>query len=93
LTNEKVIEINQNSTNNQEILRNPNWRVWTANHKDKELTYFAFINVSEEDLLFDQNLVDLSQYHTKEDLWNNEIIADLSKVSVEKHGVLLLSCI
>ena len=47
LTNNEMLRVNQQSTNNHEISFKNGLSLWTANDKENQAKYFAFLNVSE----------------------------------------------
>jgi hypothetical protein len=94
ITNKKVIEVNQKSINNEEILNNDGIIVWKATDKDsKSKSYLAVFNLTEDKKSIDLNFKDLN-YSEKlfkvDDIWENSnasVNIYSLKTDINSHGV------
>jgi alpha-galactosidase len=82
LTNRDLIELNQNSEANKEILRTENLSVWTAKNQTKDIHYLAVFNMSDstQNVSINENIAGFSFAGNMKDIWSKE------KTSVNSAG-------
>ena len=89
ISNEEVLEVNQNSWNNQLLKETEDEKIWIA--ENEKGIYFALFNVSdqEREITMDFADVDCNGEVTLRDLWKKENLGNFSKsfsVKVAPHG-------
>ncbi len=96
LTNEKALDINQNSTNNDELFNNEDMSIWGAESADVLEKYIAVFNFIENAIRYNLNLKELlpelGEVTSGYDIWlNKELDVDeLKNLNVNSHGVSYL---
>lgn len=96
LTNDEVLEVNQNSTKNQQLKAENGLIVWTADVPGTEDKYVAFFNINDTGISeISVTLAELgvSVNYTAKDLWSKEdkgTVTDKFTVSVEPHASVLV---
>lgn len=90
ITNEEVLEVNQNSKNNRQLFRTATQIAWTADAVDNDSTYLALFNIGD----FSQNIkVDLgTNTYLFRDLWrktNLGVFENKFQFEVPSHGAAL----
>ena len=96
LTNDEVLAVNQNSSNNKQLKEENGLIVWTADVPGTEDKYVAFFNIN--DSIASEISVTLAELgvsgnYTAKDLWSKEdkgSVADKFTVSVEPHASVLV---
>ena len=93
ICNKELIDIDQNSTNNVQVIADDNVVVWKADTGKSR--YFAIFNVSDSDIEFDleSSVCDFSQVDDIKEVWTQEIYfpaGDHCILNVRAHGVKLL---
>ena len=93
MTNEEVIDVNQNSHNGKQAYRDENTIIWTATSSDNK-PLIAVFNVSNENAEITVNLskLNLKGEYTLRDLWTKtdiETVKDKFSCSVNTHGAKL----
>lgn len=96
LTNEEVIRVNQNTTDNKEISFKNGVSIWTANDKEKPVKYLAIMNVSDKtaDITCSPEALGLSSELTVRDLWKKSDLGPLGNglvLRIPAHGAILYS--
>lgn len=94
LQNKAVLEINQNSTNNRQLLRYEDYVVWTADVPGSSDKYLAIFNLNEskKTIHFDLNELGYNGEITMTDLWMDDYLGQYRsaiKPEVPGHGVRL----
>ncbi len=94
LQNKAVIEINQNSTNNRQLLRYDDYVVWTADVPGSSDKYLAIFNLdaNKKTIHFDLNEIGFNGECTMTDLWMSDYLGQFRsaiKPEVPGHGVRL----
>ncbi len=99
LTNKKVIEINQHSTNNKEIYNQEGIIVWRATSIDSTETYLAVFNTNDNESIIDLNenlkdKYDFKDFNEFYDIWTADPISydDIKTISIEPHGAKYIVC-
>jgi len=95
LTNEEVLAVNQNSSNNKQLRRDATSVIWTADQPGSSAKYLGLFNISDED---QQMIIQPKDISGKEnvqvrDLWRKENLGTFSdslSLEVPRHGALLL---
>ncbi|MDP2113714.1 MAG: glycoside hydrolase family 27 protein [Bacteroidota bacterium] len=96
LTNDEILAVNQNSTNNKQLKEENGLIVWTADAPESEDKYVAFFNTNDSGTSeISATLAELgvSGNYSVKDLWTKEdkgTVADEFTVSVEPHASFLL---
>jgi hypothetical protein len=77
LTNRDLIELNQYSTNNKEIIRTEQLSVWTASHIEKKLNYLAVFNLSDsiQNITVNQEISGFTPSENTRDIWSKESVS------------------
>jgi hypothetical protein len=93
MTNEEVLDVNQNSFNGKQVYRDDNTIIWTSVSSDNK-PLIAVFNVSAEDaeITVDLAKLDLTGEYTLRDLWaktDMEKVTDKFTCSVKTHGAKL----
>jgi hypothetical protein len=96
LTNDEVLAVNQNSTNNKQLKEENGLIVWTADAPESEDKYVAFFSTNDTGI--SEISVSLAEFgvsgnYSVKDLWTKEdkgTVADEFTVSVEPHASVLL---
>jgi len=94
LQNKAVLEINQKSTNNRQLLRHDDYVVWTADVPESSDKYLAIFNLNEnkKTIHFDLNELGYNGECTMTDLWMGDYLGQYRsaiKPEVPGHGVRL----
>lgn len=95
ITNEEVLNVNQNSVNNKEIYNKNGIIIWSANPKNSKDIYLGIFNTTDLDkkisiLLSDLNLIE-SNYSVR-DLWEKKdlgLITNSIDCDIKLHGAKL----
>ncbi|MDO8928124.1 MAG: alpha-galactosidase, partial [Bacteroidota bacterium] len=96
LTNDEILAVNQNSTNNKQLKEENGLIVWTADAPESEDKYVAFFNTHETGTSeISATLAELgvSGNYSVKDLWTKEdkgTVAGEFTVLVEPHASVLL---
>lgn len=96
LTNDEVLAVNQNSTNNKQLKSENGLIVWTADALATEDKYVAFFNINDtgsSEIGVTLAELGISGNYAVKDLWSKEdksMVADKFSVSVEPHGSVLV---
>jgi len=92
LTNNEVLAVNQNSTNNHEIRATENEIVWAADDSASGGKFVAFFNLNDTDNLtikVNWKELGISGKHKVRDLWKKEDVgkfSDTFNVEIKPHG-------
>lgn len=94
ITNEEVIRVNQNSTNNREVSFKDGISIWTAKDKDSNTLYVALLNVSDQpsNATISAEQFGLNQQAVVRDLWKKQdsgALGSSKTVSIPAHGAVL----
>lgn len=92
ITNEDVLNVNQNSNAGRQLFRNNDLIAWIAEDPDKGDRYLALFNASEQEqaeisVKFDQ--LGLSGTHSVKDLWTGKDLGEFKdefKQTINRHG-------
>jgi hypothetical protein len=96
LTNDEVLAVNQNSTNNKQLKSENGLIVWTADVPGTEDKYVAFFNINDagsSEISATLAELGLSGNYSAKDLWTKEdkgTVTDKFSVSVEPHASVLV---
>jgi alpha-galactosidase len=96
LTNDEVLAVNQNSSNNKQLKSENGLIVWTADVPGTEDKYVAFFNINDSlssKISITPAELGVSENYSVKDLWNKEdkgTIADKFTVSLEPHASVLV---
>jgi len=96
LTNDEVIAVNQNSSNNKQLKEENGLIVWTAEVPGTEDKYVAFFNSNDSvasEISVTPSELGISGNYEVKDLWSKEekgAVADKFSVSVEPHASVLV---
>lgn len=94
LTNEEVLAVNQNSTDNRQVFKDENYAIWIARKQDTNERYVALFNLTDKQLQINFNL-ELENLRGKfkiTDLWKKEdkgTIAGNVSALVNSHGAVM----
>ena len=96
LTNNEMLMVNQKSTNNHEISFKNGLSLWTANDKENQAKYFAFLNVSEMavELTITPAELGLTEKSVIRDIWKKTDLGAIGKeftFKIPAHGAILYS--
>jgi hypothetical protein len=94
LTNEDVIEVNQNAIESRQLFRMNGLVVWTSKSADSKKKYLALFNLNEEKMEISVNLDELgiTQKAEVRDLWTKSDVGSFSgkfSANVNPHGARL----
>ena len=94
LTNREVIEVDQQSRDNREALREGDTVIWLARPKDGKGYFVAVFNVGETELKVDRSWIDAGvpgKKHRRRDLWSGKDMgqSDRLKVKLRPHASVL----
>jgi hypothetical protein len=97
MTNEEVLDVNQNSHGGKQAYRDENTIIWTAISSDNK-PLVAVFNVSgeENEVSVDLSDFELSGKYTLRDLWKKENIAEIENTftcKVASHGAKIFKLI
>ncbi len=99
LTNEKVLEINQTSINNDEIYNLDGIIIWKADSKDGTESYLAVFNTNDNESLIDlteklKGKFDFQAFTEFYDVWTGKPISfdDSKTISIVPHGTKYIAC-
>jgi hypothetical protein len=96
LSNDEVLSVNQNSSNNKQLRSENGLIVWTADVPGTEDKYVAFFNINDADnseISVTLTELGISGKYSAKDLWSKEDKGSVSEkfaVSVEPHGSVLV---
>ncbi len=94
ITNVVIIELNQESINNQEIYNKDEVIIWTAENQQKNYQYLIVFNISEDQVEFDVSLeiLPFTLGKTLLNLWNDKTlnIDGILKVKLQPHESIVL---
>lgn len=94
LTNEKVLDIDQNSFGGHQLYRTDDEIAWIAYGKECTCVNVALFNISEEDknITLNPDIYDITDYSIVEELWSGKKIekADEYNINVKAHGSAIL---
>ncbi|MCG8697491.1 MAG: glycoside hydrolase family 27 protein [Bacteroidales bacterium] len=81
VTNDRIIEVNQHSTNNKQVYSKNGRKVWLADVTGTEDKYVALFNTTEEPLsiFFSFELLNLRNNYRVTDLWTGEDLGIMDK--------------
>ena len=93
MTNEEVIDVNQNSRGGKQAYRDEDTVIWTATSSDNK-PLIAVFNVSKEEkeITVDLKNFDLAGEYTLRDLWAKEdigTVTDKIACTINSHGAKL----
>jgi len=92
LTNDEVLAVNQNSTNNKQLKEENGLIVWTADVPETEDKYVALFNINDSvksELSVSLSELGLSENYSVKDLWSKEEKGNIDEkytVSLEPHS-------
>jgi len=96
LTNDEVLAVNQNSTNNKQLKDDNGLIVWTADVPGTEDKYVAFFNINDNvtsDISVTPAELGINGNYSAKDLWSKEdkgTVIDKFTVSVDPHASVLI---
>jgi hypothetical protein len=96
LTNDEVLAVNQNSTNNKQLKAENGLIVWTADVPETEDKYVAFFNINDSitsEISVTPAELGISGRYSVKDLWSKEdkgSVTDKFTVPVEPHASVLV---
>ncbi len=96
ITNEEILRVNQNSTNNKEISFKNGVSIWTAKDKENPVKYLAIMNVSDQTshIRCTPEELGVSSELIVRDLWKKSDIGPVGNdlaISIPAHGAILYS--
>lgn len=96
ITNEEVIRVNQNTTNNREISFKDGVSIWMAQDKENKTKYVAIMNISDKaaSVTCTPGQLEVNDQATVRDLWKKSDIGQVGKalsVTIPAHGAMLYS--
>lgn len=96
ITNEEVIRVNQNTTDNKEISFKNGVSIWTAKDKENPVKYLAIMNVSDQtaDITCTPEELGVSSELIVRDLWKKSDLGPVGNgltISIPAHGAVLYS--
>jgi hypothetical protein len=96
ITNEEVLRINQNTTDNKEISFKNGVSIWTAKDKENPVKYLAIMNVSDQaaDITCTPEELGVSGELIVRDLWKKSDLGPVGNrlaISIPAHGAVLYS--
>ena len=96
ITNEEVLRVNQNTTENKEISFKSGVSIWTAKDKENQARYLVVLNVSDKavEITCTPEFLGVSGKSTVRDLWKKSDLGKLGNgiaISIPMHGAVLLS--
>jgi hypothetical protein len=96
ITNEEVIRVNQQTTENKEISFEDGISIWTASDKEKPEKYMAVLNVNDapQTVVLPLDLAGFTGNVTIRDLWNKAPLVKTDnefRLTIPAHGAALLS--
>ena len=94
ITNEEVIRVNQNTTNNREISFKDGVSIWMAQDKESRVKYLAIMNISDNsaDVICTPGQMGVSDQAKVRDLWKKSDIGQVGKelsISIPAHGAIM----
>ncbi len=89
LTNEEILAINQNSTDNRQVFKNNDYAIWIATDPKSEDKYIAMFNLTDKasDVNFNLELEHLRGKYKFRDLWAKKDIGAFANNFTTKLGV------
>lgn len=96
LTNDEVLAVNQNSSNNKQLKAENGLIVWTADVPGTVDKYVAFFNINDSvasEISVNQAELDITGNYSVRDLWSKEdygVITNRFAVKVEPHASVLV---
>ncbi len=96
ITNEEVIRVNQNTTENKEISFKNGVSIWTAKDKENPVKYLAIMNISDQvaDISCTPDELGVSSELIVRDLWKKSDLVTVGNglaISIPAHGAVLYS--
>ena len=95
ITNEEVIRLNQNSTNNREIRNQNGISIWTADDKENKLKYLAVFNIDDSEKIVILPVLSIeTSARTLKNLWDKSAIfiaGENPSVVIPAHGAVLFA--
>jgi len=94
LTNDEVLIVNQNSTDNRQVFKDDNYAIWIAKEPGTKNRYVALFNLSEKEQVvkFTLELEQLRGSYKVRDLWSRKDIGAINQkleAIVPPHGAAL----
>lgn len=93
ITNEEVLNVNQNTKNNREISFSDSVSIWAADDKENGDKYIAVLNVgsSAKKITLPVDKTGVTGKATIRDLWKNAELSGNGTIEVPAHGAALFS--
>jgi len=95
ITNEEVIRLNQNSTNNREIRNQNGISIWTADDMENQVKYLAVFNIDDSEKIVILPVLSIeTSARTLKNLWDKSAIfiaGENPSVVIPAHGAVLFA--